>query len=357
MLQNNIEDIQITDVWTQYEKGKNFNRRMGLYRKSSKHENFYHGKQWDGAELGGIMPITFNIIKPTVKYKVGVVNSNLYQIMFNINTYKNAEERKRIDELCRDLNKFVNKTWELQQVGNKVRLIVKDACINSEGIIYFYEKNGDIIAEEIDKTNIYYGNENDDDIQEQPYIIISFRRTLESVINEAKENGANKDVIDNIFPDNEYMEQSGADKRTEEITPMVLVLLKLYKKNGTVHFKKCTKTATLVEDTDTKLTLYPVAHMVWEREKGYSRGIGEVEYLINNQIEINKTATRRAISVKLMAYPKLVVNTKYVTNPESLEQVGTTIELDETSADDVNKVVNYLKPAQMSSDACNLQKT
>lgn len=356
MIPDEIEGNEITDVWAQYEKGKNFNRKMGLYTKARKHEDFYHGNQWRGLQVGKVNPIVLNIIKPTVKYKVGVVNSNIYQIMFNINTYQNADERKKLEELCRDLTKYVNKIWENKQVGKKVRSNVKDACIDSEGIIYFYDKDGEIEVEEIDKTNIYYGNENDDDIQSQPYIILSFRKPLDSVIEEAKENKVSAKEIENIFPDDEYTEQSGADKRTEEITPMVLVLLKLYKKNGTVHFKKCTKTATIKEETDTKLKLYPVAHIVWEKVKGYSRGLGEVEYLIGNQIEINKTATRRAVAVKLMAFPKLVANTKYISNTEALEQTGTTIELNEMGADDVTKVVNYLKPVQMSTDAYNLQK-
>ena len=102
--------------------------------------------------------------------------------------------------------------------------------------------------------------------------------------------------------------------------------------------------------------LYPVAHVLWERVKGSSRGQGEVEWLIPNQIEINKTATRRALAIKMVAFPKLVANTKYISNTKALSKVGTTIEVNEFNADDVNKVVNYLKPASISSDAYNLQK-
>ena len=111
-----------------------------------------------------------------------------------------------------------------------------------------------------------------------------------------------------------------------------------------------------MNDSNLKIKLYPVAHYNWIRVKGSSRGQGEVEYLIPNQIEINKTATRRALAVKLGAFPKLVANTKYIKNTKALNSVGTTIELNELNADDVNKVVNYLKPAQMSTDAYNLQK-
>lgn len=349
------EDI-VTDVWAEYQRGIDYNYRQNLYSKTDRNFKFYHGNQWENAKLGGIQPITLNIIKSIVKYKVGVVKTNSYQIYFNSDTYETDEERKRLQDLCDSLNRFANRTWERNQVNKIVRSCVDDACIDSEGIVYFYEEKGNIVPEQVDKTNIYYGNENDDNIQNQPYIIISFRRTVEEVKEEAKERGMSEEELEKIISDEEYHEQAGKDKRADEISPMCLVLLKLYKKEGTIWAKKCTRLATIMEDTNLKIDLYPVAHILWERVKGSSRGQGEVEYLIPNQIEINKIATRRALAVKIGAFPKLVANTKYIKNTKALEKVGTTIEVNELNADDVNKIVNYLKPAQMSSDAYNLQK-
>ena len=346
----------MTDVWNEYQRGVDYNYRQNLYSKSDKNFKFYLGNQWENAKLGGIQPITLNIIQSIVKYKVGVVKTNSYQIYFSSETYENDEQRRKIQDLCDSLNRFANRVWEKNQVDRVVENCVDDACIDSEGIIYFYEDNGNIVPEQVDKTNIYYGNENDDNIQTQPYIIISFRRTVDEVKEEAKANGMSDEEIEKIVSDEEYHEQAGKDKRTDEISPMCLELLKLYKKDGTVWMKKCTRLATIVKDTDLKIKLYPVAHYLWIRVKGSARGQGEVEYIIPNQIEINKTATRRALAVKLGAFPKLVANTKYIRNTKALNSVGTTIEVNELNADDVNKVVNYLKPAQMSTDAYNLQK-
>lgn len=345
-----------TDVWNEYQKGVDYNYRQNLYEKSDKNYKFYLGNQWENAKLGGIQPITLNIIQSIVKYKVGVVKTNSYQIYFNSDTYENEDQRKKLQDLCDSLNRFANRTWEKNQVDKIVRNCVDDACIDSEGIVYFYEDNGNIVPEQVDKTNIYYGNENDDNIQSQPYIIISFRRTVDEVKEEARVNKMPEEEIQKIVSDEEYHEQAGKDRRTDEISPMCLVLLKLYKHNGTVWAKKCTRLANIMNDTDLKIELYPVAHYSWIRVKGSSRGQGEVEYLIPNQIEINKTATRRALAVKLGAFPKLVANTKYIKNTKALNSVGTTIEVNELNADDVNKVVNYLKPVQMSTDAYNLQK-
>lgn len=346
----------VTDVWNEYQKGVDYNYRQDLYNKTDKNFKFYLGNQWENAKLGGIQPITLNIIQSIVKYKVGVVKTNSYQIYFNSDTYEDDTERRKLQDLCDSLNRFANRTWEKNQVDKIVRNCVDDACIDSEGIVYFYEDNDNIVPEQVDKTNIYYGNENDDNIQTQPYIIISFRRTVDEVKEEAKKNGMSDEELEKIIPDEEYHEQAGKDKRVDEISPMCLVLLKLYKKDGTIWAKKCTRLANVMNDSNLKIKLYPVAHYNWIRVKGSSRGQGEVEYLIPNQIEINKTATRRALAVKLGAFPKLVANTKYIKNAKALNSVGTTIELNELNADDVNKVVNYLKPAQMSTDAYNLQK-
>lgn len=356
MIENEERHFE-TEEWKLYEKGKSYNMSIGLYEDTEKNHKFYHGDQWGNAKLGNIQPITLNVIRPTVKYKVGVLNNNLYQIVFNPNTYTNLEEQKKLEELCKSLNRYSNKMWEISQVNKKVREILKDSCVDSEGIAHIYEEDGDIKTEVIDKTNIYYGNENDDDIQAQPYIIISYRRTVDSVREEAIRNGMSEDEAKaTITADSDYEEQPGRDKRVDEISPMCLVLLKYYKKDGTIRLKKSTKTAVIRQDADTKLTLYPIAHFVWEDVKGYARGIGEVKYLIPNQIEINKTATRRAIAVQLCAYPKLVVNTAYVSDTSSLDKVGTTIKVNGTGADDVNKIVNYLRPVTMSADALNLQQ-
>lgn len=355
------EETSITTVWQEYERGKDYNYQQQLYEKSKRNYNFYHGKQWEGAKLSGIQPITLNMIKSICKYKVGVVKTNTYQIYFNSDTYKDQEEREHLKDICDMLNRYANRIWEKTKVNKLIRSCINDACIDSEGIIYFYadpdENNNSIYCEQVDKTNIYYGNENEDDIQKQPYIIISFRRTVEEVKEEARKNKISEKEIELITEDQDIEEQSGRDLRTTEIVPMCLELLKLYKgKDGKIWAKKCTRLATVMKDSCLEIDRYPVAHILWERVKGSARGQGEVETLIPNQIEINKTATRRALAVKMVAFPKLVANTKYIANTKELNKLGTTIEVNELNADDVNKVVNYLKPASISSDAYQLQK-
>lgn len=360
---------QKTNIFTLYERGKNYNRNFNLYEEGTDNYNYYHGRQWEDLEKPNINskaytePVVLNIIKPIVKYKVNIVNQYSYQIVFNPNTYGTLEELETLSNTTRGLTQFVNRMWEKSQSGKKVRSIVKNACINSQGIIHFFNEGDDINSEEIDKNNFYLGNENDSDLQNQPYILCVFRKTVREVQERAKkyrEAGLNKltdQQISNIVEDMEHWEQAGNKYMNVEVSPMCLVV-QMYERreDGKIWVSEATQSCELLQPQTTKCELYPFAHFLWEEEKGYARGVSEVKGLIANQREINKTATRRAIAVRIGAYPKLAYSKKYISDPRTLSQVGTPIGIDGAGASDVNKFVSYLKPATMSGDAYNLQQ-
>ena len=359
------EENKITSIWNLYEIGKEYNNMHGLYSEGRENYNFYNGNQWEGLKrpLKSSDPIVLNIIKPIIKYKTNIVNQNAYSIVFNPNTYETLDELETLKNVTKGLNQFVMRMWEKSQSGKKVKNIVRNSAINSEAIIHFFSDGEIINSEEIDKNNIYYGNESESDIEKQPYILVTFRKPVEDVKTLArkyKEEGKNKLTnadINKIVPDQDTLEQQGNEYMTQEISPMCLVVMK-FKRNekGTINVSASTRLVDILEEQDTEAKRYPLAHFVWEEQKGYSRGISEVRGLKANQIEINKTATRRSISVATTAFPKVVYDKDRVANPESLEQVGSKIELENVRADDVTKIVNYLRPATMSPDAFNLQQ-
>lgn len=354
MLKNNEV---MTDIWRDFEKGRAYNRTKNLYTQTEQNYDYYYGNQAKYLNIGNETPVVDNIIKSIVKYKLGVVNSNAYEIVYNPNN-TGADDIELVTQLCKILSQNSNKIWELEQVGKKIKECVKDACINDEGIIhsYFDKDKQKVVSEVIDKNNIYYGNENDSDIQLQPYIIISYRKPVSQVKEEARLLGVSEDKIELITSDEETLEQAGYTSTTDEVNPMCLVLLKYYKRDGKIYFARAVKSVVLEDEQDTGLELYPVAHMVWEEVKGTARGVGAVRYVIPNQIEINKIATRRALAVKLAAFPKPIVNKDFIANPEALNKVGSTIKITGgATVDDVRKHVAYLNPASMSSDAKNLQ--
>ena len=131
-----LDELQKTEIWQLYEKGRNYNRLKNVYTDTDKNYRMYNGNQWDGVKLSGIEPIQLNIIKPIVKYKVGVINNNLYLPVYSSENFDNNEFKEVAKKTCELLNKLANKVWEKDSMDLKVRAISKHAAINDECPIY-----------------------------------------------------------------------------------------------------------------------------------------------------------------------------------------------------------------------------
>ena len=351
-----LKEIKETPIWQLYEKGRNYHRQIGIYTDTDRNYRFYNGNQWDGAKLGDVEPVQKNFIKPIVKYKLSVIHDNLYAINYSSQNYENREFQKESGRYCEMLNRYASRVWEKDKMDFKGRRVTRDAAINDEGIFYvnFDEETMMPVNEIVKKNDIYYGNENDDDIQNQPYILIRKRLPVTNAIDLALSLGMSKDKIDMIIGDTDTFEESGEAAKLE-LDNMVTIVYKMYKKDGTVRFSVATRWTDIVEDVDTGLSIYPIAHFVWEEKEGSARGEGEVRYLIPNQIEVNRTEVRRVLTVKYQAYPQKIVDVSKISNPAALNTVGGTIRTNGQPVDDVHKIVGTLPPAQMSPDVKQLQ--
>ena len=118
---------------------------------------------------------------------------------------------------------------------------------------------------------------------------------------------------------------------------MCTVVTKMYKENGTVHYSSATRWVELQKDTDSGLSLYPIAHYLWEEKEGSARGEGEVKTLIPNQLETNKNFMRSVVVAKNTAYPQKVIRTDKVVNPSSINEVGGTILFRQKDFEKANK--------------------
>ena len=353
----NLEDIKTTELWTLYEQGRDYCRLTGMFRDTDTNYRMYNGNQWEGLITSGIEPIQENFIKPIVKYKVGNINANLWQINFSSENFEQKEFRETAEKTCEMLNTKARKVWEKDSMDYKVRKIAKDSAINDEGIMYVtYDEESQMpINEIISKNDIFYGNENDSNIQNQPYIIIKRRLPVYNVQEMALAMGVSEEKINRIIGDNDNFEESGESAKYEKDN-MCTIVTKMYKENGSVHFAMATKYLDIKEDTDTGLTLYPVAHMIWEEKEGSARGEGEVRHLIPNQIETNKILMRSALVVKLTAYQTKIVNREKISNAGDINKIGATLYTrGGQTVDDVNKIVGYIPPAQMSPDVEKLR--
>ena len=393
------KDEQLTKIWKEYSQIKDYLASKGYFEQLERNYNFFKGDQWKDAEVGDDpMPVD-NIISSICNYKIGVVNQNNMSIVYSSENFSDEDLkeieytddtgvvrktsfRKIADEAIKKLNKGSNKFLEVNNLETDMWDYNEENCISGIVNMYIYKDEEDIErAEMVYGNNIFFSDENDPEIQNQEFILITFRRPVEQVKKEAKANGLNDEQLSQIVADNDYDEQIGNKEEVQNDNGKCLCILKLYKKQikekkyekkvmtdefGTeqeievevgeeiktkVFMSKSTKNIVYVPETNLGISLYPVAKMTWIKEKNSARGRGEPQDKISNQIEINKTLARRDIAIQLSAYPKLAYNNEAVTNPKTLSKVGVGIEIKGKTVQDVKNAVDYLRPAQVSPDA------
>lgn len=352
-----LKDIETTSNWELYQKGKSYLYMQNAYSDTDLNFRMYNGNQNEGIKVKSIEPIQLNFIKPIVKYKVAVINQNLWGIVYNSENFEDNGFLETAIELCKVLNQQANNFWEKDRMDHKVKRISKNAAINDESIVYFNydEEEKRPKSEILSKVDIYYGDEQNDEIQEQPYILIRQRKTVSQAREFAKKNKVSADDIEKIIGDNQTFEESGENSKYE-LDDKVTLITKLYKKNKNVYYTISTEYVDIVKDVDSQLKRYPLAHFIWEEKEGSARGEGEVRQYIHNQIEVNKTLMRRALVTKITAYPQKIARIDKIDNKESLDQVGGIIKVRGNDVDDVKKVFGIVQPSQMSPDVQALQK-
>lgn len=352
-----LETLQETDIWQLYSEAQSYARLIGMYSDTDRNFRMYNGNQWEGVKVKDVELVQLNFIKPIVKFKVGTINQNLWAINFSAENFENPEFMPTAVKVCELLNKKAAKIWERNNMDYYIRVLSKIAAINDEAVAYFYydKKENMPILEVLAKNDIYYGNENDDNIEKQPYIIIKQRMPVINARDLAAKYQVPSDQINLIVGDMETSEESGESAKYEK-DDMVTVLTKLYKKDGKLYYSKATRFVELKKETNTLLELYPVAHLPWEPKEGSARGEGEVRNLIPNQLEVNKTLMRRALVTKNTAYPQKAVNVDNLQNPDALNKVGGILKFKGKEVSDIGKVFSISNPAQMSTDVKQLQQ-
>lgn len=353
-----LEKLEETDTWILYQRLLNFMQRRSIFSDTDLNNRMYNGDQWAGLKVSGIEKIQYNFIKPIVKHKVSNITSNLFAINYSPENIDNADFLEPAQKLCELLNKRASKVWDMDFMDKKVKKWAKQAAINDEAVAYItYDfKTDNPVNEIISKNDIMYGNENEDEIQLQPYIIVRQRKTVIELQKMAEEEQIDKEFVKNaIITDNDTSTVAG-DSGKDEVDEKCWLITKFYRKNGTVHFTQATQYCEIKKERNMGTTLYPLAHFNWEDQEGNARGIGEVRQLIPNQLETNKTAMRRALTVKNTAYPIKVVNVDLVENPNDANKIGALIKFkgvgNQVRASDV---FANTQPAQMSSDSEKVQ--
>ena len=222
-----------TEIWQKYEKCKEYLDGKGIVAKTNRNWNFFIGRQWEGCNTGGQELPMLNFIKPIVQYKVSTVAQNAMTAI-----YSDMNADPSMQEIYDKLNKYWQQCWEKAKMNQSAWKVLKSGAI--QGDTYVYWQDGDTLQPPmiIDNSCVYLSNENIDNIQEQEFIIVRERWTLESVKKYAEEQGISKDEIKKIMTDNDTETQLFNKKEVED---KVTVLFYMTKKDGIVHTGRATK--------------------------------------------------------------------------------------------------------------------
>ena len=345
-----------TDIWQKYEKCKNYMDGKSIVSKTERNWNFYIGDQWNGIKTGGQELPMLNFIKPIVQYKVSSVAQNAMTAV-----YSDMDANPSLQPVYEKLNKYWQQCWEKSKMNQAAWKALKAAAI--QGDSYVYWEDADILSPPtvIPNTCIFLSNENIDNIQEQEYIIVQERWSYDACVAPARKNKISEKEIKLITTDNDTQSQIFNKK---EVDDKVTVLFYMEKKDGVVRVGRATKTAIIepVEPIQSmkdgkplkSLSVYPIIPYVWEQVPNSARGVGEVEQLIPNQLELNKTLARRSMAVSIGAYPRLAYDANAIENPEDLNKVGVAIAVNGGGAQSINQMISYLNATNISSDADKL---
>lgn len=350
--------------WKRYEKGMEYLTNKQLIPKTNKAWNFYSGNQWEGMKSGGEELPFLNFIKPTIKHKVSTVSQNNM-----VAKYSDAEGREEEETMAiySKLNAMFARCWEKSNMDMELWATTKDSAVTGDGIQYYGTANVEDM-QRLANTSVLYGDESNQNIQQQPYIIIVQRLTVGAVRERARLNNIPESEIKRITADNDTENLVGnRDEVTNDSSSnesKVTCIIHMEKKEGIVHVTQCTRSVifepehpiqvTLANGEPGRgLTLYPLVKISWEDYPNSARGISEVTQLIPNQLEINKTLARRSMIIKLTAFPRIAYDGNAITNPEALGEVGAPIEMQSGGVQSINQIISYLNPAQSNSDPKN----
>ena len=352
---------KMTEIWRKYQAGVEYHHKINLTGRTDTAHRFYHGDQWAGLESGGEQLPVANFIKPVVKYKVSVVAQNTMTAVFTP-FFDHPVEK----EICNHLTKFFARQWERGKMDAISWKVIKDACIQGDSYLYFGGEDVSTV-QVVDNVNVFLSDEQNSQIQEQKYILLRERLFVADVRQRAKENGLEEAEIALIVPDDDTEDQIGNRTEVEAGSDQGKCISLLYlerDKDGYIRMARSTKSVIYEpfrllrqKKSDGSFSAgqkcFPLVSFLWEEKKGSARGVGEVEQLMANQMEINRTLARRSIAIKQMAYPKMAYVEGAVQNPDELDLIGGKLALNGMDARAINQMVAYLNPAVISPDAKN----
>jgi len=360
------------NIFEEYRKGNRFKASLGnkgVFEQAKINERFFIGDQWYGAKCGTEKPLVrHNVIKRIGDYKMSQIIADNIALGFSadgVPTAKSEESvfsqkdnlsENEVTEIMQVFSDYYNITAERVNLDALNLTVLRNSYITGSSLLYTYwdssvdtglfadnartaKVKGDIRCEVLNIEDVVFGDPYCENIQNQPYIIISSKQDEDSVSREARLNGADLATLTNIH-------QSA-------INGKITVLTKFYKKvapNGNTHITvtKVTEGAVVRKEFSTGLRLYPLALLNWEKRNNCIYGESEITYLIPNQIAINRMITANVWSAMTSGMPIMLVNGDTVTE-KITNDPGQIIKI-YGSNEDVAGAVKYITPANFAKE-------
>ena len=329
-------DKSYTLAWRQFEAGRDYKRRIGLYDTVRRNERYYRGDQWHGTSLPDLPRPVFNIIKRIVDYLVCTVASGDVSISYADDYLPFKESRalrETVDHAIDVLNRHAAYRWDRERLGALVYDCLLDAALSGDGIFYCYwdpsartgtDYTGDIVTARVDNVNFFVADVNRADIQSQEYVILSGRENVAALRREARRAGVSSVDLKKIIADGDTS-SGGGDYSSQELSSddkKATYIIKFYRENGYVHFEKSVKHC-LIRHAATKMKLYPIAYFNWTPTKDSFHGTSPVTGLIPNQKYVNLAYAMVMKHMTNTAFSKVIYDKSKI--PEWTNEVGEAI--------------------------------
>ena len=391
-------------VFSEYKSGNEYKAgigKRGIYDQSAMNERFYIGDQWHGANCGNDRPLVRrNIIKRIGEQKLSSIATSSVAVNFTADGIPDnssiMDEKEHTKEVILGGGDFVGETEpaeisfitdamsdyfritaERVKFDYKKEMALRNCYVSGTTVAYTYWDssiktglyadeskttaiNGDINFEILDIENVVFGDPNCEEVQNQPYIIISQRLDVGEVRREAKHNRISAEDIDMIKPDGaDYLGINAGTRGEEEPTDSrrITVLTKFWKEwdkeaqDFKVMCERVTEKTFVRKPFDIGIKLYPFAKMCWIPRFSCAYGDSEITYMIPNQIAINRALSAAVWNLMKTGMPVTIVNGDIVTEPltntpgQILKVYG--------GSEDVTRAIHHVQPPTFSGQFVN----
>lgn len=343
-----MKDPGYESVYQRYQRSVSFNHQIDLYDTVENNENFFIGKQWEGVRANGNPTPTFNFLKRVTLFQVATVSSDnitMQATPLSSTSRYSLGDMERVSDV---MNKQFAAIFERNRVVTLTREFMRNAAVDGDGCTYTWfnpdietgqEAKGDIVTEIVENTRVHFGNPNDKDVQNQPWILINLRRPVDEVRRMAQRNG---------FPSEEIRPDSECDgseyDRLSSDRATLLVYFQKDPETGHIWTGKYTRDGQVEAFRDTELKRYPLTWMNWDYVQDCYHGHALISQLIPNQVFVNQLFAMVMRSLQTTAFPKVIYDKTRI--PHWDGGVGRAIGVN--GGGDLNSIAKILDPAAVS---------